>query len=91
MMIQIKEKTQDEQDYIRMVGKVQALRGRLGLLLGSGLILVGVITLPIPTGSIPLISLGLLLISGDKISIRKIVNKIYYSIVTKYKMMRWRR
>ena len=88
MIIQIKEKTQNEQDYLAMVGDLQALRGRVNKIGGITCIVIAVV----PNGlGLMFYPLGMVLLKSDKVSMAKIVNKMYYSIVTQYKTMRWRR
>jgi len=55
---------------------------------GLSLIMIGVVTLPIPTGSIPLIIIGLSLVSAGGIDILALKNTIYWRIITRFRMRR---
>lgn len=87
MILQIKEKTRTEQDYIRMVGDVEALRGRLKV--SGGVVCLVIAVVPNGLGLV-FYPLGMSLLSSKRTTLRGMVNKMYYLIVTKYKMMGWR-
>lgn len=53
---------------------------------GLSLIAVGVVTLPIPTGSIPMIIVGLGLVSAGGIDIFALKRTIYWEVITRLKM-----
>lgn len=94
-LIKIKEKTQDEQDYISMMRSKESLQGKLNIAnsigCGSGFISLGIITFPVPCGSIQMITFGTIIILNPKKSIKKRFKELYWMIKTKYKCMGWKR
>ena len=85
-MIKIKEKTKDEQQYIGIMKSVYKTRRKLAIVVGVGLVLVGVATLPVPCGSIQMIVAGGMLIFIPGTSIKKVYNQMKWHIKTKIKM-----
>jgi len=63
-------------------------KSTLKIVTGLSLIAIGVVTLPIPTGSIPLIIIGLSLTSVGGLDILALKNTIYWRIITRLRMRR---
>lgn len=85
-MIQIKEKTQDEQDYLSMIRDLKTLRGRVNKISGVSCLVIAIV----PNGlGVVFYPLGLSLLSSKRTTIRGMFNKMYLGVVTKYKIMRW--
>ncbi len=85
-MIAIKEKTYDEQQYIGLMNGVNNTRRKIAIVTGIGLIVVGVITLPVPCGSLQMIAAGGMLMFIPNTSIRKMCKQMKRSIILKIKM-----
>ncbi len=85
-MIKIKEKTYDEQQYIGLMNGVNKTRRKIAIVTGIGLVIAGVATLPVPTGSIQMIMAGGMLIFIPGTSIGKMYKQMKWHFKTKIKM-----
>lgn len=85
-MIAIKEKTYDEQQYIGLMNKINKTKRKISIVTGVGLIIVGVVTLPVPCGSLQIITAGGMLIFIPGTSLKKICRQFKIHIKTKIKM-----
>jgi len=82
----IKEKDYNEQQYLNIMNKNRSTKRKVTMILGLTLVGVGVVTLPVPCGSIQMIGIGGLLISNPETTIKKICNKLKWNVITKIKM-----
>ncbi len=85
-MIKIKEKTYDEQQYIGLMNDVNKVKRKIAIATGVGLVVVGVATLPVPCGSIQMITAGTMLIFVPNTSIKKMYNQMKWHIKIKVKV-----
>ena len=85
-MIAIKEKTYDEQLYIGLMNSVYKTRRKIAIVTGVGLVLAGLITFPVPCGSVQMIVAGGMLICVPGTSIKKMWNQMKWHFKTKIKM-----
>ena len=85
-MIAIKEKTYDEQQYIGLMNDIKKLSRKISIVTGVGLVMVGVVTLPVPCGSVQMITAGGMLIFIPNTSFKKMYNQMKLHIKTKIKM-----
>jgi len=65
-----------------MIHEKSVMKIALGLIL----IMVGIVTLPIPTGSIPMIIVGFSLLSSGGIDILALKNSLYWKVKTRLEM-----
>ncbi len=85
-MIKIKEKTYDEQQFISLMNGVKKTKRKISIVTGVGLIGAGVVTFPVPCGSLQMIGAGGMLIFVPGTSLKKIYKNMKTHYKTKLKM-----